>query len=92
MTSMTWTNASADLLGQGGAAVRPCTGIDVAVSPALRAPVAGTLLPVAPVAGPAVRLRRPATAARTEARTHNYIDTQKFVTTLGIHSSRRPQS
>jgi hypothetical protein len=108
MTSMTWTNAPADLLGLGSGAVRPCigTGIEVALSPVLRAPVtpvAGTGLPFG---GTAVRMRpevRPAGAdarstavvnarPRTTAVAHNSNAAVNDGTPLGIHSSRRPPS
>ena len=96
MISMTWTKAPADLLGQGGFDERPadgpglCSGSDdrVAVySAAPDAPVQGTGLPAGSTA---VRLR-PVTAP---AIGHDVV-TKNFEnngTTLGIHSSRRPQS
>jgi hypothetical protein len=107
MTTMNWTKAPADLLGQGGAAVRPCTGTEVAVSSALRTPVTpvpGTGLPFGGTAvrvRPEVRLAGPdaRTAAlvnaqikpRTTAFAHNYIAVNDG-TPLGIHPSKRPQS
>ena len=96
MINMTWTKAPADLLGLGGSDVRPafgpglCSGSDdlVAVySAAPTAPVQGTGLPAGSTA---VRLR-PVTAP---AIGHDVV-TKTFEnngTTLGIHSSRRPQS
>lgn len=97
MISMTWTKAPADLLGLGGSDVRPafgpglCSGSDdlVAVySAAPNAPVQRTGLPAGSTA---VRLR-PVTAP---AIGHDVVTTTTFEnngTTLGIHSSRRPQS
>jgi hypothetical protein len=100
MITMTWTNAPADLLGLGSAAVRPCTGIDVAVSAALRTPVAPVTQTGLPTGGTAVRLRpdfRQARAdveakRRTTVFAHNYIAVENDGTPLGIHPSRRPQS
>jgi hypothetical protein len=108
MVTMTWIEAPAALLGLGGAVVRPCTGIDVAVSAALRGPVAPVTDTGLPIGGTAVRLRQDfpqlgtdfETKARTEARTkarttafaHNYIAVENDGTPLGIHPSRRPQS
>ena len=96
MISMTSTLAPADLLGLGGSDVRPafgpglCSGSDdlVAVySAAPNAPVQGTGLPAGSTA---VRLR-PVTAP---AIGHDVVTTtfENNGTTLGIHSSRRPQS
>jgi hypothetical protein len=100
MITTTWTEAPAALLGLGGAAVRPCTGIDVAVSAALRAPVAPVMETGLPTGGTAVRLRRDfpqvgtdfETKDRTTAFAHNYIAVKNDGMPLGIHSSRRPQS
>jgi hypothetical protein len=98
--TMTWTTTPADLLGLGSAAVRPCTGIDVAVSAALRTPVAPVMETGLPTGGTTVRLR-PAfpqaradvpTTRRSTAFAHNYIAVKNDGTPLGIHSSRRPQS
>jgi hypothetical protein len=108
MISMTWTKAPADLLGLGSAAVRPCTGIDVAVSPVLRSPVTPVPATGLPFGGTAVRVRpevRPAgadarttafvnaqTKAGTTAFAHNSIAVANDGTPLGIRSSRRPPS
>jgi hypothetical protein len=107
MTSFTWTNAPADLLGLGSVAVRPCTGIEVAVSPAPRAPITSAPGTGLPFGGTAVALRpevRPAgadafrtvamdaqTKPRTTAVAHNYIAVNDG-TPLGIHPSGRPTS
>jgi hypothetical protein len=93
---MTWTKAPADLLGLGGVAVRPCTGIDVAVSSSLRSPVTPVSGTGLPFGGTAVRERADfamtGADARTTAVTHNYIAVSNDGTPLGIHPSRRPQS
>ena len=94
------TLTPADLLGLGGSAVSPCACLDhravIGVTPGARiAPFQGTGVPAG---GTAARLR-PAFQARPELQVsawntvaansfaHNSIDT-----TLGICSSRRPQS
>ena len=96
MISMTWTAAPADLLGQGGADVRPCSGIDVAVTPAPRAPMTPVIATGLPTGGPAVRLRpgfaQAGADVRTTVVTHNSIAVEQNGTPLGIHPSRRPQS
>jgi hypothetical protein len=86
MNTTTWTTSPAALLVLGGAAMRPCTDLDlrtvIGVSPAPRgAQVRGTGVPAG---GTAVRLRPVVQAAFA----HNSIDD----TTLGFHPSRRPQS
>ena len=93
MNTTTWTTPPADLLGWVGFAMRPCIALDLpGVSAAPRdAQVRGTGVP----AGSAARLRpvfqqavnEALIGARYTAVTHNSIGT-----TLGIHSSRRPQS
>ena len=104
MISTTWTTASADLLGLGGLDVRPVDGSGLCSGVADRA-VARPAAPAAPAretglptGSTAVRLR-PATrrafgheAASTDVDvvTTDFFDTNG--TTLGIHSSRRPQS
>ncbi len=107
MTTKTWTQTPADLLGLGSAVVRPCIGVEVAVRPATCAPLTsfdGTGLPFG---GTAVRVRpqvRPAGPdariadlmnekfdARTTAFAHNYIAVNDG-TPLGIHPSGRPKS
>ena len=97
MTSTTPTWAPADLLGLGGFDVRPAYGPGlcsdsaelVAVHIAApTAPVQGTGLPAGSTAG---RLR-PVTVQPIG---HDVVTTKTFEnngTTLGIHSSRRPQS
>ena len=96
MISMTWTAAPADLLGLGGADVRPCSGIDIAVTPAPRAPMTSVIATGLPTGGPAVRLRpgfAPVGAdVRTTVVTHNSIAVEQDGTPLGIQPSRRPQS
>jgi hypothetical protein len=97
MITMTWTNASADLLGLGSSAVHRCTGIDrragIDVSPAPRVlPVLETGVPARRTAArlrPAFRKARPEVWNQTSA--HNSIGTNDG-TTLGIHSSGRPLS
>jgi hypothetical protein len=107
MITTNWTKAPADLLGLGSAAVRPCTGIEVAVSPDLRAPVTPVRGTGLPFGGTAVRMRPQVRLAGPDARTaalvnaqieprttafaHNYIAVNDG-TPLGIHPSRRPQS
>jgi hypothetical protein len=96
MISTTWTKAPADLLGLGSldmsAAHAPVMGAGSAVRPAApfagAAQVGGTGLPVGSVA---VRLR-PVTRRPIG---HDAVTTKSFEnngTTLGIHSSGRPQS
>ena len=94
MISMTPTWAPADLLGRGGFDVRPssgtglCTDLAAVQIAAPFAPAPGTGLPAGSTA---VRLR-PVTR---QALGHDLVTTTSFEnngTTLGIHSSRRPQS
>ncbi len=93
MISMTWMKAPADLLGLGGFDVRPVYGPGLCSGLAERAvaPIAirqGTGLPAV---GTALRVR-PVTR---QAIGHGVVTTKSFEnngTTLGIHSSRRPQS
>ncbi len=94
MTSMTWIKSPADCRGVGSAAVRPCTGIDVAVSPVRRSPITSVQGTGLPFGGTAVRVRpevRQAGAGAT-ASTHNYIAVTNDGTPLGIHPSGRPLS
>ena len=107
MTSMTWTKSPADLLGLGSAAVRPCIGIEVAVSPVLRSPITSAPGIGLPFGGTAVRMRPEVRQAGADARTsalvnaqtkprttafaHNYIAVNDG-TSLGIHPSGRPKS
>jgi hypothetical protein len=108
MITTTWTNAPADLLGQGSAAVRPCTGIEVAVSPVLRSPITSAPGTGLPFGGTAVRMRpevrktgadalatafvNAQTQPRTTAFAHNSIAVVTDGTPLGIHPSGRPTS
>jgi len=100
MISTTWTAAPADLLGLGSAAVRPCNGLDVAVSAAPRAPMTSVIGTGLPFVGIAVRPRpgfaQDGTDVRAEVQTtavvHNSIAVRQDGTPLGIHPSRRPQS
>jgi hypothetical protein len=107
MITTTWTAAPADLLGLGGVDVRPCTGIEVAVSRISLAPVTSVDGTGLPFGGTAVRMRpqaRPAgadagatalvneqTTPRTTAFAHNSIAVDDG-TPLGIHPSGRPKS
>ena len=98
MISMTWSNAPADFLGLGDFDVRPAYGPGLCSGRAERAiapfaPAQGTGLPAV---GTAVRLR-PVTgqAIGHDVIAQSDVITQSFEnngTTLGIHSSRRPQS
>ena len=95
MTSMTWTNAPAGLLGLGGSDAPACAGFGmpfgVAVAPTF-VPVQGTGVPTV---GTAARLRQDAEIGMTtgiQTLEHNYIGTKNDATTLGIHPSRRPLS
>ncbi len=97
MTSMTFTKAPADLLGLGGFDVRPaygpglCSGFAELVAVHIAAPTAPVQGTGLPAGSTAVRLR-PVTR---QAIGHGVVTEQTFEnngTTLGIHSSRRPQS
>ncbi len=97
MISTTWTKAPADLLGQGGIDVRPaygtglCGGSADLVAVQIAAPTAPAQGTGLPAGSPAVRLR-PVTQRPIG---HDVVTTNAFDdngTTLGIHSSRRPQS
>jgi hypothetical protein len=97
MITTMWTKAPADLLGLGSSDVRRCTGMatGIAVSPALRPPVAPVRQSGVPAGDTAARLRpvfRQACAqvqfsGPDAALTHNSIGN-----TLGICPSRRPLS
>ena len=105
MTSMTWTNAPADLLGLGSTFARPCIGIEVAVSPVSGSPITSVPGTGLPFGGTAVRMRpevrkagalatdvgNAQTQPRTTAFAHNYIAVNDG-TPLGIHPSGRPKS
>ena len=101
MTSMTWTKAPADLLGLGGIDVRPVRGPGLCTGVTDRAATPTTVPSIVPIAtrqgtglsavGTATRLR-PVTG---QAFGHDVVTTTSFQnngTTLGNHSSRRPQS
>jgi hypothetical protein len=97
MISMTATFAPADLLGLGGSDLRPafgpglCSGSAELVAVHIAAPTAPVQGTGLPAGSTAVRLR-PVTAP---AIGHDVVTTKTFEnngTTLGIHSSRRPQS
>jgi hypothetical protein len=100
MSTMTQTLTPADLLGLGGSAVSPCAGLDhrtvIGVTPAARvAPFQGTGVP----AGAGAARLRPAVQARPEVEVSawntvkaNTVAHNSIGTTLGIRSSRRPQS
>jgi hypothetical protein len=93
MISTTWMKAPADLLGLGGFDVRPVYGPSLCGGVAERAvaPIATRQGTRVPAAGTALRLR-PVTR---QAIGHDVVITKSFEnngTTLGIHSSRRPQS
>jgi hypothetical protein len=93
MINMTWSNAPTDLLGRGGLDVRPAYGPGLCSGRAERtvapfAPTQGTGLSAV---GTAVRLR----PVVRQAIGHDVVTTknvQNTGTTLGIPSSRRPQS
>ena len=97
MISMTSTWAPADLVGQGGFDVRPaygpglCSGSAELVAVHIAAPTAPVQGTGLPAGSTAVRLR-PVTrqAIGHDVVTENFFDNNG--TTLGIHSSRRPQS
>jgi hypothetical protein len=100
MTTTTWTTSPADLLGLGASAVSPCAGLDrravIGVTPGARvAPFQGSGVPAG---GTAARLR-PVFPARPEVQVGawnsvaaNNVAHNSIGTTLGICSSRRPQS
>jgi hypothetical protein len=97
MISMTPTFAPADSLGLGGFDVRPaygpglCSGSAEPVAVRIAAPTAPVQGTGLPAGSTAVRLR-PVTR---QAIRHDVVTEKTFEkngTTLGIHSSRRPQS
>ena len=93
MTNTTWTKAPADLLGLGGLDVRPVYGPGLCGGRAERAvaPIATRQGSGVSAVGTALRVR-PVTR---QAIDHGVVTTKSFQnngTTLGIHSSRRPQS
>jgi len=98
MTKTMWTSVPAGFLGQGIADVRPYPGVVVCPTPEA---AQGTGLPAGgfaadPRTADVARLRSVAVLTRThEPVAQKFIDfqsTQHDVPTLGIHSSRRPQS
>jgi hypothetical protein len=94
MISTTWTKAPADLLGLGGLDVRPAYGPGLAlglhVAERAGAPTATAQGTGLSAVGTAVRVR----PVVRQAIGHDVITNsfQNNGTTLGIHSSRRPQS
>jgi hypothetical protein len=92
MINMTWSNAPADFLGRGGLDVRPAYGPGLCSGRAERTvapfpPAQGTGLSAV---GAVVRLRPVVRQAiGHDVTTKNFQNTG---TTLGIPSSRRPQS
>jgi hypothetical protein len=91
MINMTWSNASADLLGRGGLDVRPVHGLGLCRYERVVSPIPTPQGTGLSAVGTAVR-RRPATA---QVLGHDVVTTTSFQnngTTLGNHSSRRPQS
>ncbi len=93
MISTTWMKAPADLLGLGGLDVRPVhgTGPCSDVAPRTVAPTAPAQGTGLSAVGTTVRLR-PVTR---QPITYDVVTTQQFEnngTTLGNHSSGRPQS
>jgi hypothetical protein len=101
MISMTPTWAPADLLGQGGLDARAASGSRLCPgsvgnhAPRMAAPFAPVRGTGLPAAGIAVRLRpvtgRPLGRA-VVARAYDGTTFENNVTTLGNHSSGRPQS
>ena len=90
MISTTWTKAPADLLGLGGLDVRPAYGPGLGFAERAGAPTVTAQGTGLSAVGTAVRVRPVA----RQAIGHDVI-TNSFEnngTTLGIHSSRRPQS
>jgi hypothetical protein len=90
MISTTWTKAPADLLGLGGLDVRPAHGPGLGLAERAGVPTATAQGTGLSAVGTAVRTRPVA----RQAIGHDVI-TNSFEnngTTLGIHSSRRPQS
>jgi hypothetical protein len=83
--------APAGFLGLGSADVRPYAAVRTTVRPNLQAPVAPVQGTGVPVAGPEVRLRATGLFA-TGMPTSDFDPIPQNGTTLGIPSSRRPQS
>ena len=90
MISTTWTKAPADLLGMGGLDVRPAYGPGLGLGERAGAPTATARGTGLSAVGTAVRVRPAARQAiGNDVITNSFQNTG---TTLGIHSSRRPQS
>jgi hypothetical protein len=93
MINMTWSNVPADLLGRDGLAVRPAYGPGLCSGRAER-----TVAPFAPAQGTGLSAVGTAVRPRPVVRQaigHDGVTTKDFQntgTTLGIPSSRRPQS
>jgi hypothetical protein len=94
MISTTWTKAPADLLGLGGLDVRPAygpgLGLGLHFAERAGAPTATARGTGLSAVGTAVRVRPVARQAIGHDVITNSFDNNG--TTLGIHSSRRPQS
>jgi hypothetical protein len=91
MITMTWSNAPADLLGLGGLDVRPVHGSGLCRYERVVSPIPTPQGTGLSAVGTATRLR-PVTR---QAFGHDVVTTKSFQnngTTLGNHSSRRPQS
>jgi hypothetical protein len=90
MISTTWTKAPADLLGLGSLDVRPAYGPGQCFAERAGAPAATAQGTGLSAVGTAVRVR----PVVRQAIGHDVITNsfQNNGTTLGIHSSRRPQS
>ncbi len=93
MISTTPAFAPTDLLGLGGSDMRPAYGPSLCGGLAVRAvaPIAPTQGTGLPAVGTAVRRR----SIAPQVIGHDVVTTNVFQntgTTLGIHSSRRPQS
>jgi hypothetical protein len=92
MISTTWTKAPADLLGMGGLDLRPAygPGLGHGLGERALAPTATARGTGLSAVGTAVRVRPAARQAIGNDVITNFF--QHNGTTLGIHSSRRPQS
>ena len=90
MISTTWTKAPADLLGLGSLDVRPAYGPGQCFAERAGAPTATAQGTGLSAVGTAVRVRPVARQAIGHDVITNSFDNNG--TTLGIHSSRRPQS
>ena len=91
MINMTWSNAPADLLGRGGLDVRPVHGSGLCRYERVVSPIPTPQGTGLSAVGTATRLR-PVTR---QPFGHDVVTTKSFQnngTTLGNHSSRRPQS